>query len=363
MQPTSFDLQAMFASIMMSQVFMVLEDWKHQSLIMAAEDPERFKKLGSARGVFVSRIQSAHIGLVAEYAKQCVKRLCPPENEAREQLVLEINRFLKGEQTSWTLPLQRMADFGITDAKEVSEADLVWFRDWYARLQAGLQHTEPLSEPVSSYVDTGIVATKEKESPVDRRAASVADDPNDAADWRKQIAFDPAADVAGGMVRGLGERDSASFHSIYGKVGAHYNIYQLHGGVETLRHHFPDAEANPWNFVLFSTCGMHGTYTTIEDIERELTKSGDAFAESVLDRDGHRNRLTVLIVQPRLVCLRFGEVEITPADIPFLKKLRDSSYEACNRIGRADFRDWVRSVLGEVHSMHLPPRPAHLTND
>ena len=98
----------------------------------------------------------------------------------------------------------------------------------------------------------------------------------------------------------------------------YYSIYELAGdGMAALREIFPDGQANPLNFVLFSTSGVHGCYSTIEDVEDDELPS-----------------VTFLVVQPRVVCLRFGNVSPAGAeDIAFLKQLRRSSTEVVSRIG------------------------------
>ena len=96
----------------------------------------------------------------------------------------------------------------------------------------------------------------------------------------------------------------------------YYSVHRLIGGrgtaMEALRELFPEGEANDLNFVLFSTSGVHGTYCTIEACEAGDTKD-----------------VTFLVIQPRIVALRYGNVEPkTPEDFAFLKKLRASSMKA-----------------------------------
>jgi hypothetical protein len=129
------------------------------------------------------------------------------------------------------------------------------------------------------------------------------------------------------------ERDGDTFRSIFGKQGAHYNIYQIRGGIDALKQLFPDGEANDLNIVLFSTSGVHGSYTTIEEIEAGLKKYGDDFTGQEWPDDYPGNELTVLIVQPRIVCLRYGNITVRLADIPYLKKLRETSLAAVPKIG------------------------------
>lgn len=94
-------------------------------------------------------------------------------------------------------------------------------------------------------------------------------------------------------------------------------------GMLALRELFPDAKADQHNFVLFSTSGIHGTYQLIEDAETNLVES----SEELID-------ITFLIIQPRIVCTRFGNATPkTTDDIAFLKALRASSLSAISQIG------------------------------
>ena len=133
-------------------------------------------------------------------------------------------------------------------------------------------------------------------------------------------------------------KEDEFYRSVHGKSGGHYNnFYFQHGReMDALRAMFPEGEANEMNVVLFSTSGVHGTYTTIEEVEAGLVKYGDkpVFGEDCdWPEDYHGNEVTVLIVQPRICTVRHGNASVTLADIPFLKKLRDSSHKALCRIG------------------------------
>ena len=122
------------------------------------------------------------------------------------------------------------------------------------------------------------------------------------------------------------------WESVLKKQGAHYNIYSCkdEDGMEGLRDFFPDGTANDLNFCLFSTSGVHGMYTTIEEAEKEL--------ESVVQE--YPPQVTFLIVQPRIVCTRFGNCQPKDAeDIKFLKKLRDTSQVAIQSIGYEEVND------------------------
>jgi len=102
---------------------------------------------------------------------------------------------------------------------------------------------------------------------------------------------------------------------------AHYSVMRLasaepDSGMVALRAMFQNG-ANELNMVLFSTSGVHGTYTTIEEIEASIR--GDQ------STDGLR-WLTFLVLHPRLVALRYGLCRPeTLDDIAWLKALRASS--------------------------------------
>lgn len=79
--------------------------------------------------------------------------------------------------------------------------------------------------------------------------------------------------------------------------------------MEYLRKIFPDAQADENNFAIFSTSGVHGSYSTIEDCEVNPNDT-----------------VTFLILKPRIVQTCYGNCRPeTPNDIAFLKKLRETS--------------------------------------
>jgi hypothetical protein len=106
--------------------------------------------------------------------------------------------------------------------------------------------------------------------------------------------------------------------SITNSNSGHYNIFDAHeGGLKHIKEIFPDAKANEMNFILFSTSGVHGTYTTIEEVEKDRELS-----------------LTFLIIHPRLVAMQYGVLEnLSDEDIVYIKKLRESSKNVIQKIG------------------------------
>lgn len=100
-----------------------------------------------------------------------------------------------------------------------------------------------------------------------------------------------------------------------------YCVWQLEDqdcGLDALKALFPNAEADANNFVIFSTSGVHGSYTTIEEAQ-QYSGSG----------------VTFMVMQPRLVLTRYGVAyPKSEEDFDFLKKLRDTSWKAMSVIGR-----------------------------
>ena len=121
---------------------------------------------------------------------------------------------------------------------------------------------------------------------------------------------------------------------VAGSGSAHYSVMTTERGInslDALRKMFEDAKANEMNFVLFSTSGVHGTYNTIEEAEKAINGERDA------DGDEYCQRVTFLVVHPRLVSLRYGEcTPRTSDDITFLKELRQNSLAVVGKIGMED---------------------------
>lgn len=127
------------------------------------------------------------------------------------------------------------------------------------------------------------------------------------------------------------------WESLHKKSGAHYNTYGLAVdgmtrddlGMAALRELFPAGEAFEEDFVLFSTSGVHGMYTTIEAAEAEWRAGPDTWEEGIPPQ------VTFLILHPRIVCTRHGNCEPqSEDDFAFLKKLRASSWERMQQTGR-----------------------------
>jgi len=118
------------------------------------------------------------------------------------------------------------------------------------------------------------------------------------------------------------------WESSFNKTGAHCNIYNVKYGMEmyALKQIFPKAEADEMNLVLFSTSGIHGTYNTIEQAEKHLKEP---------ENDNYFGEVTFILIQPRIVCMRYGNVRPkNQNEIDYLKKLRQSSWDTLLTIGK-----------------------------
>lgn len=104
------------------------------------------------------------------------------------------------------------------------------------------------------------------------------------------------------------------------KVAPCQEIWRIES-MEDIRAIFPAPDdVNSMNLIIFSTSGIHGSYSTIEDVEK-----------SILDEDP--SNLTVQIIQPRCVTFGFGSIPVELSDIPYLKELRKMSWNVMSKIG------------------------------
>ncbi len=139
--------------------------------------------------------------------------------------------------------------------------------------------------------------------------------------------------------------------SAHQKSGGHYNVFgctKTEDGMTGLRDMFPAGVANDLNFVLFSTSGVHGMYTTIEEVEAMLDGSWPTkYPDEYKDYNDNREEgeplyvgpddVTFLIVHPRLCTVRYGNCRPTDVeDIAYLKRLRQTSWDVMQKIGRPE---------------------------
>ncbi len=93
--------------------------------------------------------------------------------------------------------------------------------------------------------------------------------------------------------------------SVVSGFTGHYSVVELEDMAE-LREILGDG-ADRLNWLFLSTSGVHGSYTTLND---------------VFDEDGgeSEHRVTVLVVQPRMVRSFYGHIQITEDDVPWLRQ-------------------------------------------
>lgn len=98
-------------------------------------------------------------------------------------------------------------------------------------------------------------------------------------------------------------------------------------GMDLLKQIFPTGKADFMNFCIFSTSGVHGYYSVIEEMN---FKGGPRTNQ----HDSNFDLLTVQIIQPRLVKFYYGTIEVRRRDIEWLKVLRQTSWDVMHNLGR-----------------------------
>jgi hypothetical protein len=95
---------------------------------------------------------------------------------------------------------------------------------------------------------------------------------------------------------------------------SHYTVNASIESMDDLRAMFPTGEADELNWCFLSTSGVHGSYATLDDVERTGAME-----------------ITVLVCAPRMVRMNYGNVMVTPDDVPWLRNLARSTVEAVAR--------------------------------
>lgn len=92
-------------------------------------------------------------------------------------------------------------------------------------------------------------------------------------------------------------------------VWPHYETQQL-TSMDQVKAHFTEDCDYELNWLFLSTSGVHGSYQTLDDIEA---------CDGTDEEDECFDEITVLIVCPRLVVMKYGHLPIDRADIPWLR--------------------------------------------
>lgn len=118
----------------------------------------------------------------------------------------------------------------------------------------------------------------------------------------------------------------------------HRNYYQNYkiDSMADLKSIFPRGEADVMNWCVFSTSGVHGTYLDLDTIE-EYYQDPETFVRDEHFGEPFTPKLTVLVIKPRIVSMLYGQIDITQEDIPFLRRLCQSSLEAIRRSQAGNF--------------------------
>lgn len=103
--------------------------------------------------------------------------------------------------------------------------------------------------------------------------------------------------------------------------------------INQLKSIFPAGLADPRNWCVFSTSGVHGSYTKLDEIENSIRNN---LNES--HPDYCPPELTCLVIKPRTVVMQYGEIEIKIDDIPFLRSLVRSSLQMIAKSQEGNFR-------------------------
>jgi hypothetical protein len=90
---------------------------------------------------------------------------------------------------------------------------------------------------------------------------------------------------------------------------------------------FPAGLTNERQWILLSTGGLHGSFTSIEDAEYILR--GEDPKKQPLSNG--RTMITVLIVKPVSCTLLWGEVQVNMDDLKFLRKLVRNSLQTIEK--------------------------------
>jgi hypothetical protein len=101
-------------------------------------------------------------------------------------------------------------------------------------------------------------------------------------------------------------------------IWPHYKTIDSIKSIADLRELFPDGKADELNWCFLSTSGVHRSYHTLDDMHIPDEDDGTFF----------RN-VTVLVVHPRLVVLKYGHITVeTDEDEKWLRGLVRSSVDA-----------------------------------
>lgn len=98
-------------------------------------------------------------------------------------------------------------------------------------------------------------------------------------------------------------------------------------GMEALRQLFPECRCDAMNLILLGTSGVHGSYTTLDDLQAQLESRRWIDPRPVpVDETEDLPEITFVVVKPRTVMLYYGNVRVEHlGDIAWLRDLASTT--------------------------------------
>jgi len=110
----------------------------------------------------------------------------------------------------------------------------------------------------------------------------------------------------------------------------HYHVFDGLETIDDLKKIFPQGKADSLNWVFLSTSGIHGSYVSLDDLEKDPDFKED------IDEEGNAN-ITVLVVHPRMCCIKFGQMRFNlKKDSAYLRGLVKSTVEEIEKFSHGN---------------------------
>ena len=108
--------------------------------------------------------------------------------------------------------------------------------------------------------------------------------------------------------------------------GGHYSLVKLESFEE-----IDGLEADSLNWIFTGTSGVHGSGISALDLldPKQYEWISDQTVRDEYDEE-YKPTLTILVIHPRLVCAKFGDVEITKQNVEWLREQEIATLKAIN---------------------------------
>lgn len=112
-----------------------------------------------------------------------------------------------------------------------------------------------------------------------------------------------------------------------GIIDTGFPTYQINEirSIRDIKRIFEDGYETKNNWFFCSTQGAHGTHKTLDDVEDLLH-----------EKDIDKHWITVLVVQPRLCNMFYGDIQVGNKDIPFLRQLVKNTLDVIPKTQRGN---------------------------